>query len=704
MFLKGRLAPEIAEPTSGMVRLRILHRLAIAAYQADTLESACKVVIAALKSQTSEVPFARLYLFNSQQNRIRLVGETGFNGEITNSISGNKLVTFDCSESQLLLEVYADGKRYIDDFEATFGKTPLCACGKRSHSAIISPIHSPLDSRLLGLLLLGVHNHYDSDQEYQEFLSLLSNQISEILIRAESAEIEKDDDLVILQDQSNALAFILDTVPVLISYVDHQQHYRFNNKAYADWFGCPAPELCGKHIQDVVGEAAYTVLRPHLEAALQGKQVTYEQEVTYRGAKTRYIRATYVPQINSQGKVDGFIALVADITDYKQLENELRHSEAQMRESEARFRHMTDTSPLMVWMSGTDKLCDYFNQSWLDFTGREIEQEMGNGWVEGVHPDDFARCLETYVTAFDVRQPFEMEYRLKHFSGEYRWILDIGTPRFTSQGEFLGYIGSCIDVTDRVQVEAQMRQLNDILEQRVRERTTQLEAANRELESFSYSVSHDLRAPLRHISGFVDLLQKRLELSNIDEHSQRYLKIISETTKKAGVLIDDLLAFSRMARVEMRWMSIDMNQLVHEVSQEIAQDAEEQTIYWQIKPLPEVAGDLSMLRQVLRNLLSNAVKYSRSRAIVEVEIGSFSEEKEYVFFVRDNGIGFNMQYSHKLFGIFQRLHSDPELEGTGIGLANVQRIIHRHGGRTWAESVVDRGATFYFSLPKTLDI
>ncbi len=382
---------------------------------------------------------------------------------------------------------------------------------------------------------------------------------------------------------------------------------------------------------------------------------------------------------------------------------QLQASEAALRESEHRFRHLTDTAPMLVWMSGLDKLCYYFNKGWLDFTGRTMAEEMGNGWLESVHPEDVERCVEIYTRSFEARQDFKMEYRLRRGDGEYRWILDIGVPRYTPEGNFLGYIGSCIDIQDRRQAEAEIRQMNETLEHRVQERTRQLEAANQELESFSYSVSHDLRAPLRHISGFTDLLQKQMDSQDLDVTSQRYLQIIADTTQHAAALVDNLLAFSRMGRAEMRYIKIEMKQLVQEALQDLQLGTTEREIQWQIAELPVVQGDPAMLRLVFQNLLENAIKYSTARNPVQIEIGSTEDAKEVIFFVRDNGIGFNMQYAHKLFGVFQRLHSDPQFEGTGIGLANVQRIVHRHGGRTWAEGAVDQGATFYFSLPKSVD-
>lgn len=251
----------------------------------------------------------------------------------------------------------------------------------------------------------------------------------------------------------------------------------------------------------------------------------------------------------------------------------------------------------------------------------------------------------------------------------------------------------------RMDHDQAIRSLNGELERRVAERTSQLESANQELEAFSYSVSHDLRAPLRHVAGFVELLAEDRD-NRLTGESQRYLGIITDAARRMGELIDGLLAFSRIGRAQLHPGPVDVNKLVAEVRDELAGEAQAGEVVWQVADLPQVWADRTLLRQIWTNLLANALKYSKNRSPARIWVDAMPGEKEWVFRVQDNGVGFNMKYVAKLFGVFQRLHSSVDFEGNGIGLANVRRMVERHGGRVWAEGAPDQGASFYFSLPQ----
>ncbi|PPC93709.1 MAG: hybrid sensor histidine kinase/response regulator [Methylotenera sp.] len=322
-------------------------------------------------------------------------------------------------------------------------------------------------------------------------------------------------------------------------------------------------------------------------------------------------------------------------------------------------------------------------------------------------PHDVIRGLECGADNF-VLKPYENEYLISRV----RYALANQALRRSNNvgmGVEIYFNGNRHFITaDRLQILNLLLSTYDAAIQRNKELNrnheklqilnTELDNANKELESFSYSVSHDLRAPLRHIDGFLGLLEKNAA-HLLDDKGLSYLNTIAEAAKKMGCLIDDLLAFSRMARVEMMRKEMDVTLLVQETIRDLGPEIQGRKINWRIASLPPIKADSAMIRQVFANLLSNATKYTRTRETTEIEIGVQPSTKETIFFVRDNGVGFDMRYADKLFGVFQRLHRAEEFEGTGIGLANIRRIIARHGGRTWAEGKPDQGATFYFSLP-----
>ncbi|MBB6097723.1 PAS domain S-box-containing protein [Deinobacterium chartae] len=562
------------------------------------------------------------------------------------------------------------------------------------------------------------------------------------------------------------------------------------------------------------------------------------------------------PVYNANGQKLGEVWVIRDISERLRAENALTRSEN-------RYRSLLDLLPQLVWTASPQGEHLFYNQRWYEYTGHSVEQALGFGFAQALHPDDRARTLEAWERSWRSGEPYEIEYRLRRADGTYHWFVGRAQPVNGPDGEVIEWVGTCTDIDERLRsensqrllseasralfsslqdvsgvdqviqlattgfadvgvlyrrgedgpwthdrharaplTEAQLdaleraldatvqqvlqrgtpmmltdtaplrahgllsaicvplrvrgevtgalllgatyrydlrelataqelaqrigialdnadlyrrtaqaleeraaaleevRNLNATLEHRVLQRTAELRAANAELEAFSYSVSHDLRSPLRHITGFADLL-RREAADKISPKAERYLGVITDAATRMGLLIDDLLAFSRMGRAELRFVPVNMNALVSEVRADLERDLEGRRIEWQVDALPEVFGDAPTLRQVLVNLLGNAFKYTRGRDPARIAVRCRELPDEYVFEVRDNGVGFNMQYQDKLFGVFQRLHRAEEFEGTGIGLATVRRIINRHGGRTWAEGQLGEGATFYFSLPKT---
>jgi PAS domain S-box-containing protein len=323
--------------------------------------------------------------------------------------------------------------------------------------------------------------------------------------------------------------------------------------------------------------------------------------------------------------------------------------------------------------------------------GAEMTQEL---FMAALPPEDRERAAAAAQLALGQHAECDIELPIHRPDGRRCWAVYKGRGYYAPDGTPLRMEGVALDITARKEAEAEIEKLYADLKQHA----AKLDDANRELEAFSYSVSHDLRAPLRHIAGFVQLLKQEAG-PGLSAGCLHHLNVISGAAARMGNLVDDLLAFSRVSRVEMQKTEVDLAGLVREVLGELAAETRDRKITWEIHALPVVPADRGLLRLVLANLLGNAVKFTGTRAEARIEVGA-APGADPVIFVRDNGVGFDPKYTHKLFGVFQRLHSHAEFEGTGIGLANVQRIIHRHGGRVWAEGAVDGGATFYFSLPQ----
>ena len=373
-------------------------------------------------------------------------------------------------------------------------------------------------------------------------------------------------------------------------------------------------------------------------------------------------------------------------------------AEKALFDSEVRYRNILEVAPVGIAIHQKGKVV-FTNPAGLQLIGAVSNEEIiGKDITTFIHPDNIQESRNRIKRLISGEKDlYPVEDRYVRIDGSIIDVEVVATSLIFNNEPAVQVI--ITDITEKKRIREELRQMNADLEDTVRKRTAQLEESNKELEAFSYSVSHDLRAPLRHINGYVDLLNDKFK-NALPDKAQHYLEVIAASAKNMGILIDDLLQFSRESRKELRREIVDMNALVNEILLLLRVDTENKIVEWTISELPPVSGDYAMLKLVWRNLIENAIKYSSTRNVAKIEIG-YSEDADYIsYHINDNGVGFDMNYASKLFGVFQRLHSQAEFEGTGIGLANVKRIVTKHGGKVWAEAIQNEGAKFYFSLPK----
>jgi PAS domain S-box-containing protein len=391
--------------------------------------------------------------------------------------------------------------------------------------------------------------------------------------------------------------------------------------------------------------------------------------------------------------------LRARVQELEQNETGLRLIEHALRESEERFRQFVEHLPFVVWMTLPDRRRPVFvNSAYEAIFGRLRSALLTDplDWLQAIHPED-RHLLGGVRDLSDVSHPFQDEFRIRRPDGCERWLHNRAIPLRNREGEVYLYAGITEDVTERRLAEGKIRELNAVLESQVEQRTAALEASLRELESFSYSVSHDLRAPLRGINGFSQLLLEDYG-SQLDEEGQGHLKRICAATQRMGDLIDDLLTLARISRTQLNARRVNLSVLAQEIGAELRQIEPDRDVELAIAPDVTVAGDMTLLRILLENLLGNAWKFTKRNPHARIEFGIARQRGRRAFFVRDNGVGFDKTYAHKLFEPFERLHGVEEFPGSGVGLATVKRIVTRHGGRVWADGTPDAGATFYFTL------
>ena len=466
------------------------------------------------------------------------------------------------------------------------------------------------------------------------------------------------------------------------------------NQTALDFVGARQVDVTGRPLWETpwwtTASAIQQKLKTAVAACAGGEFIRFETEHTGRDGQLIIVDFSLKPITDDAGKVVQFVAEGRDVTKRKRAEDTLR-------ESEERHRSIVQSLSDIVWLVDEDTRIKYVTASCTGQLGYDEKDLLGKKGIELVHPEDLPGIKQVFGTVLADENLFQpTEFRLRH--ADDRWIqIEALGKNMLAHPAVQGIVLTTRDITERKQAEAEIRKLNEELEQRVIERTAQLEAANKEMETFAYSVSHDLRTPLRSINGFSQALLE--DYSDVlDTTGQDYLHRVRAASQRMGQLIDDLLQLSHLMRVEMRWKPVDLSALAAGIMAELRQTEPERQVEFISQPEMIARGDERLLRVVLANLLGNAWKFTGQQVQARIEFGPTQANSQTAFFVRDNGVGFDMAYVNKLFGAFQRLHRATEFGGTGIGLATVQRIIDRHGGQVWAEAAVNQGAMFYFTL------
>jgi hypothetical protein len=496
-----------------------------------------------------------------------------------------------------------------------------------------------------------------------------------------------------IRESQQRLSLLVQQSPLAVIEWDTEFQVVSWNPAAEQVFGYTSDEALGCHANLIVPEQA----RAHVDQVWQkvltqkGGLHSTNENLTKDG---RSITCEWfnAPLVSAGGQTIGVASLVRDITEHKKAEQALRESEERLRQIASSLREV-------IWLRDAQtRQVLYVNPAFEELTGRTCESFYENQdiVIDAIHPDD----RDGVINALNQRSegvPYDKEHRIIRLDSSVRWVSSRSFPVRNEAGELYRWASIMEDITEHKRAEEEIRRLNEELEQRVVERTAQLEASNKELEAFSYSVSHDLRAPLRAIDGFSRILIED-HASQLPDEMARLLRIVRNNTQQMGRLIDDLLSFSRLSRQPINNRTVNTADLVRQVLETLQNDLEGRDVEIEIGELPDCLGDLFLLKQVWLNLIDNAIKYTGRQKHAKIKIGCLEMEGESVYYVRDNGVGFDMQYADKLFGVFQRLHRSDEFEGTGVGLAIVQRIIHRHGGRVWTEAELNVGATFYFTI------
>jgi len=506
-----------------------------------------------------------------------------------------------------------------------------------------------------------------------------------------------------LEQQSQPSEFhigrVIDAIPGFAWSALPNGHLEFCSQGWLEYTGMSLEEVRGKEFATFIYPQEKSDFVETWRAALaHGHSFQAEGRIRRADGRYRWFLIRALPLREANGEIHRWYGTNVETEDLKRAQEEIierEHSQEQLLESETRFQMMADTAPVLIWMTGTDGLCNYFNKPWLEFTGRTMEQEVGTGWTEGVHPDDVQGCFDIFLPAFHARQPFRMEYRLRRTDGEYRWVIESGIPRYAG-GEFAGYIGSNIDITDLKRAAEERERLRQV--------KSELAHVNRvtTMGELAASIAHEIKQPISaaHTNAKTCLRWLGRDQPDIEEAREAVSRIVQDVTR-ASEIINRIRGLFKQGESERA--SLDVNEVIGEMISLLRSEAGRHAIsvHAELAPeLPKVNADRVQLQQVLMNLMLNGIEaISEGKAEGRLTIRSQRNPDHLVLIsVSDTGIGLPPDQADKVFDAF--FTTKPQ--GTGMGLSLSRSIIEAHGGRLWATGNPDRGATFQFTLPAEL--
>jgi PAS domain S-box-containing protein len=695
---------ETTHETVNRRHLTVLQSLSRQASETTSLDGILKKAAEVFQTSLRDFPFSVMYLINDEKKKAERIASSGID-----HVQELAPLYIDLSRKDKLAgfmnEAINLGGMVSVQHSEVRGLLPDEA-GKGVNQSLLFPIVANAKKIPVAMLLIGLNPYMKLAEPYLHFLRLVVDQlqymINIVITHTENKIAEKK-----LRESEDHYRLATEVTLLATWDLNLETFELIHSPRLAEILGYDSKKILTHQMMHdrIHPEDLYPVVERAFDTALETAEYNYDSRIIWPDGSLHWIRTQGKVLYDDKNIPSRMLGIMTDIT-------ELKNAEQALRESEKRFRIVADTAPVMIWMADRDRKCIFLNKCWSDFTGIPINEGLRVGWTKVVHPDDLPGTSEKFIKAYETQSVYTQELRLRNSKGEYIWIMDHAVPRYSTEGFFMGYIGSSINIHEQKNAKQE-------LENRVRERTLELKNANeelrktnKELEQFAYVSSHDLQEPLRKIQTFSELLSNKLNESQKAE--QTYIEKIRNSAHRMSDLIRDLLNLSKLSNVDEEFMMTDLSQIMENVKTDFEVLIQQKDAQLHIQKLPEIRAIPIQMNQLFYNLMSNALKFTEKRPEITVgcweisgdELKTYNlqgevKSKTYVKITfTDNGVGFEQSYADQIFVIFQRLNDRSKFTGTGIGLAICKKIVENHNGFIVAKSKIKEGSTFEIFLPK----